>query len=74
MVYRIKVEGGLDESWSAWLGRVEIATQGRAQGAPVTILTVDVVDQSALFGILDRIRDINLTLISVTRADELTPP
>jgi hypothetical protein len=69
MVYQIRVKGKLDESWSAWLGSLEIATELKEHGAAITTLTVDVVDQPALFGILDRIRDINLFLLSV-RCDE----
>lgn len=66
MVYQIRVRGKLDEGWSAWLGRVEITTELDADGNPTTTLTANVADQSALFGILDRIRDINLLLVSVT--------
>ena len=72
MVYQIRVRGKLDESWSAWLGGVEIATELAEDGVSITTLTVDVVDQPALFGILDRIRDINLFLLSVRCEEEST--
>jgi len=65
MIFQIKIKGELDQSWSEWLGEVEITSTGTEEGSAITILTVDVVDQSALFGILDRIRDLNLFLLHV---------
>jgi hypothetical protein len=70
MVYQIKVKGELGQSWSAWLGGVKITPELEADGRVNTTLVVDVPDQPALFGILDRIRDLNLVLFSVTRGDE----
>jgi hypothetical protein len=67
MIYSIKVNGELDQSWSDWLGKVQIDSDWTQDGLMVTTLTVFVADQSALFGILDRIRDLNLSLISVSR-------
>ena len=68
MVYLIKVGGVLDESWSNWLGDVKINVE-EENGFQVTIIQSDVPDQPALFGILDRIRDLNLTLISVEQSN-----
>jgi hypothetical protein len=65
MIYQIKIKGELDQSWSDWLGEVEITSSLTEDGATTTILIVDVPDQPALFGILDRIRDLNLVLINV---------
>lgn len=65
MIYQIKVKGELDQSWSDWLGDVKIATERQRDGSVTTTLAVDAADQPVLFGILDRIRDLNLTLISV---------
>jgi hypothetical protein len=65
MLYQIKIKGTLDKTWSNWLGNVEIRTE-QAEGEDViTTLSVDLIDQAALFGILDHIRDLNLTLLSV---------
>jgi hypothetical protein len=61
-VYRISVQGKLDEDWSDWLDGMTITFE-----RSTTTLTGPVADQPALRGILDRIWDLNLTLISVTR-------
>ena len=64
MIYEIKVKGELDKSWSDWLGEVEITSEPEG-GYAITILRLEAADQPALFGVLDRIRDFNLTLVSV---------
>jgi hypothetical protein len=66
MVYQIKVKGELNKGWSDWLGSVKIASQRQEDGSIFTTLFVDASDQSALFGILDHLRDLNIELISVT--------
>ena len=72
MIYQIKIKGELDNSWSDWLGSVKLSSERAEDGSVITILTADATDQSTLFGILDRIRDLNLTLISLTRnGDEI---
>jgi hypothetical protein len=65
MIYQITIKGELDQSWSDWLGEVEIIAELAEDGTTITTLTVDKLDQPALFGILDRIRDLNLVLINV---------
>ena len=70
MIYQIKVKGELDKSWSEWLGSIQITSDKQDDGSVITILTVDVIDQSYLFGILDRIRDLNIFLIMVTIDDQ----
>ncbi len=67
MIYQLKVKGKLDQSWSDWLGSIRISSDKQADGSVITTLTVDAIDQSNLFGILDRIRDLNIFLISVTK-------
>ena len=66
MIYQINVKGELDQSWLDWLGEVEITSSVAEDGVATTTLTVEVPDQPALFGILDRIRDLNLDLLNVT--------
>ncbi len=65
MVYQIKVKGELDQSWSDWLGDIQILPNLTKDASQTTILIANLADQPALFGLLDRIRDLNLVLISV---------
>jgi hypothetical protein len=69
MKYQIKIQGLLDESWSDWLGEVEI-THGEENGVLITTICGEASDQPALFGILNRIRDLNLALISVVQTGQ----
>lgn len=64
--YRIKLKGRLDRKWSDWFEQMEISTEGGQ-----TILTGPVADQAALHGLLIRIRDLNLTLLSVERIEPI---
>jgi len=63
-VYQIKVRGKLGSNWSDWFDGISI----KAEGA-VTTITGDIPDQSALHGLLARIRDLGLPLISVERIE-----
>ena len=68
-VYEIKVQGRLDESWSGWFDGMTITREHGRDNASVTTLTGAVADQAALRGILARIWDLNLSLVSVTRVE-----
>ena len=59
--YRIRVVGHLDDRWSDWLGG--LAVQRQEDGT--TLLVGAVVDQAALHGVIIRIRDLGLPLLSV---------
>ena len=63
--YRIRVQGTVDETWSAYLGGVTIAEVHTADRAPVTILTGQLVDQAALLGVLNNLYDLGFSLLSV---------
>ena len=67
VTYQIKMEGKLDEGWSDWFSGMTVTFEGGS--APITTLTGAVADQSALRGILAKIWDLNLTLISVNRSE-----
>jgi hypothetical protein len=67
-LYLIRVRGMLNEGWSEWFGGVEMAAEQAIDGSPITMLT-GTFDHSALHGVLARLLDLNLTLISVTRLE-----
>ncbi len=68
MIYEITVEGCVDPGgWSDWFDEMELAQAAGLDGRPITVLTGKLPDQAALRGILTRLWDLNLTLISVTR-------
>jgi len=64
--FRIRVQAGLDPDWSGWLGGLRIAAE-TGQGRAVTVLEGVVPDQAALRGILSRLWDLNLVVLSVER-------
>lgn len=61
--YEITVQGHLGNQWSAWFDGFDVIT--RTDGT--TVLRGFVTDQSALHGLLTKVRDLGLTLIAVTR-------
>jgi len=68
--YEIKVKGHLDMSWSTWLNCVAVTFKtGKCDQTPVTVLTSPIMDQSALRGLLNKLFDLNLTLLSVVRCN-----
>jgi hypothetical protein len=64
VVYQIRVKGVLDAGWSDWFDGLAICPQANGD----TLLTGPVRDQSALHGLLAKIRDLGLPLLSVKRA------
>ena len=67
--YSIRVRGKLEESWSDWLSDMTVTVALAGDGTPITALTGSVADQAALRGILNRLWDLNLTVISVVPVD-----
>ncbi len=64
-VYEFRVEGHLADRWSDWFEGLTIRNDSNGE----TTLTGRLTDQAALFGVLTRIHDLNLILISVHRID-----
>jgi len=62
-VYQIRVKGNLDQKWSAWFDGLTITPQANDE----TMLIGLVADQTALHGLLAKIRDLGLPLVSVNR-------
>ena len=63
--YEIRILGILGEEWAEWFSGMSI----RHTGTGETILSGQLADQAALHGCLERIRNLNLTLISINRTD-----
>jgi hypothetical protein len=68
--YKVRVQGGLDGSWSNWFHGMTVAVESDSNGPTVTTLTGTVADQAALHGLLDQIRDLGLPLLEVKRLVE----
>lgn len=68
--YELRVDGHLAPHWSARLGGLQLIHDGDG----TTTLTGAVADQAELHGILTRIRDLGLTLISVAPVDPPSAP
>jgi len=67
--YIIKVKGHLDKRKSYWFEGLTMTTGFDEDGRPITTFCGPLVDQAALHGVLAKIRDINLPLISVNRVE-----
>jgi hypothetical protein len=65
-VYEILIEGHLSAQWSDWFDGLAIQNEPTGE----TRLTGVIADQSALYGVLTKIHDLNLVLISVFRRPE----
>lgn len=64
VVYQIRIEGHLDERWLRWFEGLDLAPLPEGK----TLISGE-MDQSALHGVLNRLRDLGLELISVQRKD-----
>jgi hypothetical protein len=67
--YQIRVQGWIGERWANWFDGMTMIYESAEDDSPITILTGPVADQAALRGLLTKIWDLNLTLISVTRVE-----
>jgi hypothetical protein len=61
MVYQIRIKGHLGREWTDWFGGLTITALDNGD----TLLTGPVVDQAALYGLLRKVRDVGMPLISV---------
>lgn len=65
-VYEIQIKGHLDPQWSDWLGNMML----RHTDSGETILRGALRDQTALYGVLNKLHDLGLTLVSVKRSEQ----
>jgi hypothetical protein len=69
-IYRIRVQGTLDESWSGRLSGMQIVRDENTKNKIVTILFGFLPDQPALSGVLTSLYDLGLTILSVECVSE----
>jgi hypothetical protein len=65
MVYQIRIKGHLGPQWTDWFGGLSITLEDNGE----TLLTGPVVDQAALHGLLRKVRDLGMPLISALRVN-----
>ncbi len=66
-IYQIRLEGHLGHQWTEWFGGMAITLEDTGG----TVLTGPVVDQAALHGLLKKVRDLGLTLLSVSQLPQM---
>lgn len=69
MVYQVRIKGHLDSQWKDWFGGLSITLEEEGD----TLLTGPVIDQAALYGLLKKVRDLGMPLLSLQRV-EPDPP
>jgi hypothetical protein len=65
MIYQIRIKGQLDRKWIDWFGDVTITLEESGD----TLLTCPVIDQAVLHGLLKKVRDLGMPLLSVNRVE-----
>ena len=63
LVYQIRIKGHLGRQWTDWFEGLTITLEDNGD----TLLTGPVVDQAALYGLLRKVRDLGMPLLSVIR-------
>ena len=69
MQYEIRIDGHLGTRWAAWFDGLAITSEGDG----TTVLRGPVVDQAALHGLLQKLRDVGIPLISLTQVPSDQP-
>ena len=64
--YEIRLTGHLASRWVTWFDGLTVTNDRNG----ITVISGNVADQSALHGLLQKVRDVGLPLLSVTRVDE----
>lgn len=62
-IYQIRIEGHLGHQWAEWFGNLTITLEENGE----TLVSGPVIDQAALYGLLRKVRDLGMPLVSVIR-------
>ncbi len=65
IVYQIRIKGHLSIQWADWFGGLNITLEDNGD----TLVTGPVIDQAALHGLLRKVRDLGMPLLSIMRMD-----
>jgi hypothetical protein len=65
MVYQVRIKGHLGGQWTDWLGGLSITLEENGE----SLLTSPMIDQATLHGLLRKVRDLGMPLLSVTRVE-----
>lgn len=68
--YQIKIFGNFDQGWSRWFNGMVISMEEDSQGNQITSLTGRITDQAKLRGLMNKIWDLNLTVISLNQLED----
>ena len=68
--YEIRLKGHLDSRWAAWFDGLSLSNESDG----TTVIGGPVADQAALHGLLQKVRDLGLPLVSVTQVQPECPP
>jgi len=66
MIYRIKIRGQLGPEWTGWFAGMVISLEDNGH----TILSGQVKDQAVLYGLLKKVRDLGMPLVSVSSSEQ----
>ena len=67
VIYEIRIKGHLDPQWTDWFGGLTITLEDNGD----TLVTGPVVDQAALHGLLKKVRDLGMPLVSVIQVQSI---
>lgn len=65
IIYEIRIAGHLNPQWTGWFGGMSITLLAEGD----TLLTGPVLDQAALYGLLKKVRNLGMSLLSVNRVE-----
>jgi hypothetical protein len=67
--YEIRARGSIADNWSDWFEDMTIEHEAGPEGIPITTLSGTIVDQAALIGILRKLHNLRLQLLSVNQVE-----